>query len=78
MYRTSIECCYKCTKREAGCHCTCETYKTERAELNESKPIREKARVINDYFRDKATLKAKLHAKTMQRLRTYSTKTKKG
>lgn len=37
-----ITCCKDCTDRQRGCHSTCETYKKQRAELDEYK-IREAA-----------------------------------
>lgn len=36
--RTKIDCCYKCTERQAdpNCHGFCERYLTQKAELEES------------------------------------------
>lgn len=36
MARYKIDCCLNCTKRTGGCHSTCEDYKRERAELEET------------------------------------------
>lgn len=42
MARYKIECCYKCQKRCPGCHSTCEDYKTEKAELDETNAAQRK------------------------------------
>lgn len=36
MARYKIECCLNCQKRSGGCHSTCEEYKKQRAELDET------------------------------------------
>ena len=36
MARYKIECCYNCQKRCPGCHSTCEDYKTQKTELDET------------------------------------------
>jgi hypothetical protein len=36
MARYKIECCYNCPDRYVGCHSSCETYKTQRAELDQT------------------------------------------
>jgi hypothetical protein len=34
MARFKITCCHHCENRSAGCHGSCEEYKTQRAELD--------------------------------------------
>lgn len=35
--RINVTCCYKCEKREPGCHGKCETYIRQAEELSKSK-----------------------------------------
>ena len=36
MARYGIKCCVNCEKRQTYCHSTCEDYKKERAEMDET------------------------------------------
>ena len=36
MARYGIKCCFNCEKRQLYCHSTCEDYKKERAEMDET------------------------------------------
>ena len=42
MARYKIECCYQCQNRCPGCHSTCEDYKTQRAELDDTREAHRK------------------------------------
>lgn len=37
MARYKIECCHNCPNRHPGCHSECESYKSQRAELDQTK-----------------------------------------
>ncbi len=53
MARYKIECCYECQKRRPGCHSTCEDYKTQRAEMDETREAHRKqveAKIVLDGF----------------------------
>ena len=46
MARYKIECCLNCGNRSPGCHSTCEEYKTQRAELDETSAEKRKQHEI--------------------------------
>lgn len=37
MARYKIDCCFQCEDRQPGCHGSCEEYKKQRAEMDETK-----------------------------------------
>jgi hypothetical protein len=41
-----IYCCYKCEKRNPGCHSTCEDYKADKAEYDKRKAEYDRERQI--------------------------------
>ena len=45
----AIKCCVDCTKRELGCHSTCEEYLKQKAKRDE---MNEKRRAFNDVQTD--------------------------
>lgn len=46
MARYRIECCFNCEKRQLYCHSTCEDYKKERAEMDETQSAMRKKKEL--------------------------------
>lgn len=62
MFNTVITCCFHCTKREVGCHSTCEEYLAQRAEFDELQAKENANRVVTEYKQESSNrARKKMH-----------------